>query len=294
MKKLIKGLLAVIGGIVLVLVLALALHPLWIGSAVKCGAEKIGPKFTGTPIALANCDINLYAGRVAFDGFELSNPEGCSDKTAVRVDKFNVEVDMGTVASDVIVIKDITLTGVYVSYVKATPEKYNFDVIADNANAATSKKGEPAPTVEEPPVEEQQDETKTSKGEGPKVIIEKLTLGDLTVSHLGFPIPVQGTIVLTNIGKDTWGVSWEGAWKAVMTQLQQKLGLAGDGLLELGNQGLDLGTAGVTNALNAVKAMDVEGAKAILKDTGKGLKGLGKDLKGLGKDLGKDLKGLFK
>ena len=294
MKKLIKGLLAVIGGIVLVLVLALALHPLWIGSAVKCGAEKIGPKFTGTPIALANCDINLYAGRVAFDGFELSNPEGCSDKTAVRVDKFNVEVDMGTVASDVIVIKDITLTGVYVSYLKATPEKYNFDVIADNANAATSKKGEPAPTVEEPPVEEQQDETKTSKGEGPKVIIEKLTLGDLTVSYLGFPIPVQGTIVLTNIGKDTQSVSWEGAWKEVMTQLQQKLGLAGDGLLELGNQGLDLGTAGVTNALNGVKEMDVEGAKAILKDTGKGLRGLGKDLKGLGKDLGKDLKGLFK
>ena len=34
MKKLIKGLLAVIGGIVLVLVLALALHPLWLGRHV--------------------------------------------------------------------------------------------------------------------------------------------------------------------------------------------------------------------------------------------------------------------
>lgn len=294
MKKLIKFLLTLVVTIVVLLVALLALHPYWVGPFVKKAVGMVAPKYTGTPVSLATCEVNLYAGRVGFEGFELANPSSCTDKTALRVNKFNVEVDTGTVASDVIVVKDITLTGVYVSYVKATPEKYNFDVIADNAKAATAKEGEPAPTVEEQTESEQTSEPKTAKGAGPKVIIEKLTVGDLTVSCFGFPIPVPGSIVLTDIGKDTQGLSWEGAWKEIMTQLQQKIGAAGSGLMKLGGQGIDLGTDGVTNALNAVKSLDIESAKSILKGTGKGLKDVGTDFKDLGKGLGKDLKGLFK
>lgn len=302
MKKLLKGTLIAIGSIVFLLILALALHPLWIGSAIKVATTKVAPTYTGTPLALEECDINLYAGRVVFGGFALSNPEGCADKTAASVKTLRVVVDVPSLATDVIVVKEITLTGIYASYLNAAPGKTNFDVIADNAKAATGgdqatgEGAEQAPeqTVEPPTSEPKSEVAAESKGEGKKVIIEKLTFGDLMVSYYGFPLPVPGTIVLTDIGKDTQGVSWQGAGEEIVAQLQQKLGAVGTGALNLGTQGLDLGTAGVTNALEAVKAMDIEGAKTILNDTGKDLKGLGKELKGLGKGLGKDLKGLIK
>lgn len=302
MKKIIKGTLIAIGSIVFLLILTLALHPLWIGPAIKVATTKVAPTYTGTPLALEECDINLYAGRVVFGGFALSNPEGCADKTAASVKTLRVLVDVPSLATDVIVIKEITLTGIYASYLNAAPGKTNFDVIADNAKAATGadqvteevveKPGEP--TIEMPKDEPKREVAADSKGEGKKVIIEKLTFGDLTVSYYGFPLPVPGTIVLTDIGKDTQGVSWQGAGEEIVAQLQQKLGAAGTGVMDLGAQGLDLGTAGVTNALEAVKAMDLESAKTILNDTGKDLKNLGKDLKGLGKGLKTDLKGLIK
>lgn len=304
MKKIIKGTLIAIGSIVFLLILTLALHPLWIGPAIKVATTKVAPTYTGTPLALEECDINLYAGRVVFGGFALSNPEGCADKTATSVKTLRVLVDVPSLATDVIVIKEITLTGIYASYLNAAPGKTNFDVIADNAKAATGGdkpadevevvETAPEQTIEMPKDEPKREVSAGSKGEGKKVIIEKLTFGDLTVSYYGFPIPVPGTIVLTNIGKDTQGVSWQGAGEEIIAQLQQKLGAAGTGVMDLGAQGLDLGTAGVTNALEAVKAMDLESAKTILNDTGKDLKNLGKDLKGLGKGLKTDLKGLIK
>lgn len=304
MKKIIKGTLFTIGSIVFLLILALALHPLWIGPAIKAATTKIAPTYTGTPLALEECDINLYAGRVVFGGFSLSNPEGCADPTAASVKTLRVLVDVPSLATDVIVVKEITLTGIYASYVNAAPGKTNFDVIADNAKAATGG-DKPKSEVAEQPSEQLPEQTAQestneptvaaeSKGEGKKVIIEKLTFGDLMVSYYGFPLPVPGTIVLTDIGKDSQGVSWQGAGEEIVAQLQQKLGVAGKGVMNLGAQGLDLGTAGVTNALEAVKAMDIESAKTILNDTGKDLKGLGNELKGLGKGLKKDLKGLIK
>lgn len=300
MKKILKGTLITIASVVFLLVLVLAIHPLWIGSAIKLATTKVAPKYTGTPLALDLCDINLYAGRVELAGFTLFNPEGCSDKTAASVKTLRVLVDMPSLATDVIVVKEITLTGIYASYLNVAPGKTNFDVIADNAKAATGgdqATGEVAETTPEQSVETPKDEPKqevAAESNGKKVIIEKLTFGDLMVSYYGFPLPVPGTIVLTDIGKDTHGVSWQGAGEEIVAQLQQKLGAAGTGVMDLGAQGLDLGTAGVTNALEAVKAMDIDRAKTILNDTGLNIKSLGKDLEGLGKGLGKDLKGLIK
>lgn len=296
MKKMIKGILATLGVLILLLVLALALHPYWVGPFVQTAVAKVAPTYTGTPVTLATCDVNLYRGLVALGDFNLANPESCAEKTAASVGIFRVQVDVASLTSDVIVVKEVTLTDVFVSYVKAGGEKMNFDVIADNVGAATQPKkatespGQPSEAPQEVVTSEVSEESSPAK----KVIIEKLTVGNLTVVYYGFPIPVPGTLVLTDIGKDTQGLSWEGAGAEIIRQIKAKLGSAGNGIISLGSQGLDIGTAGVTNALEAVKTLDIESAKDILNDTGKNLKGVGKDLKSLGKGLGKDLKGLLK
>ena len=216
MKKLLKGLLAIIGGIILILDLALALHPFWIGSAVKCGAEKVGPKFTGTPIAMANCDINLYAGRVSFDGFVLDNPAGASEKVAASVGAFKVVVDPSTVASDVIVVKEITIKDVFASYINVNGTN-NFDVIA--ANAAGPQVEEPAEAEAAPEAEEE----KPVK----KVIIEKLTISGVKVNLGGFPIVVPVDITLTDIGKESDGAKLEEVCAKISEAVMKSAGAVG-------------------------------------------------------------------
>ena len=299
MKKLLKGLFAVVGGIILILVLALALHPLWIGSAVKFGAEKVGPKFTGTPIAMANCDINLYGGRVAFDGFVLDNPAGASEKVAASVGAFKVVVDPSTVASDVIVVKEITIKDIFASYVDVNGTN-NFDVIA--ANATGPKTEEPAEAEAEEPAEEE----KPAK----KVVIEKLTISGVKVNFGGFPIVVPVDITLTDIGKEKNGATLEEVGEKVSEAVMKSAGAIGDALKSLGGVGMEaldgatgaLQGAGVT-ATEALKNVG-DGAADSLKNAGDAtkdaLKDATKSLKNVGdgaaesiKDLGKGLKSLF-
>ena len=328
MKKIIKRTLAVIGCILLVLVLALALHPLWLGSAVKCGAEKVGPKFTGTPIALANCDINLYGGRVAFDGFVLDNPAGASEKVAASVGAFKVVVDPTTVASDVIVVKEITIKDVFASYINVNGTN-NFDVIA--ANAAGPQPESTAETTEETPqtVEAKVEEPAVAEEKpAKKVIIEKLTISGVKVNLGGFPIGVPVDITLTDIGKESDGATLEEVCAKISEAVMKSAGAVGDALKALGGAGMEA-LDGATDALkdagaNATEALKGatdslknvgEGAADSLKDAGaattdalknageattEALKGATDSLKNVGegaaesiKDLGKGLKSLF-
>ena len=270
MKKLLKGLLAIVGGIVLVLVLALVLHPLWLGSAVKFGAEKVGPKFTGTPIAMANCDINLYGGRVAFDGFVLDNPAGASEKVAASVGAFKVVVDPSTVASDVIVVKEITIKDIFASYVDVNGTN-NFDVIAANAAGPQSEataEAETEPETETVPEAEATVEAEEKKP-AKKVVIEKLTISGVKVNFGGFPIVVPVDITLTDIGKEKNGATLEEVGQKISEAVMKSAGAIGDALKSLGGVGVEA-LDGATDSLKNVG----EGAADSIKDLGKGIKSL--------------------
>lgn len=298
MKKVLKGLLAVIGIIVVVLIAALVAHPLWVGPLVGAVAEKVGPKYTGTPIALTNCVVNLYSGHLELAGFDLANPPGCSEASAASVSSLKVDFDTLSALKDVVVVRSVDVSGIFASYVKGASGKFNFTEIGDNAKAATGS-SEPAPKAEaqQPKVEQPKAEKKAEKkSEGKKVIIERLSIGDIRVAAMGVRIPLlPGTIVLKDIGKKTNGATAEEAATQVQTQVMEASGAAGKQLsaliglgaeygkkgLELGQKGYDAGKAGLENALDAAKKLDVDGAKKALQNTGDSLKDVGKGLKGL-------------
>lgn len=307
--KAIKTLIISIILIVALLIAAVLAHPCWVGKLVKASAENVGPRFTGTPIALELCDVNLYKGLVAVEGFALDNPKGCTEKTAASLGTARFQIDPISLATDVIVIKEITVKDLFISYEKLG-EKTNFDIIAENAagpssGAGTTVEESTAPEVKpaEPTEKVEVAETKPAEGTESatkaekRFIIEKLTLSGVRLSYMGFPIVVPVDINLTDIGKDSGGITLASAILEITDRIFKATGLIGGGLKDLGLKGLDvgaagidIGTAGVTNALEAVKNMDVDGAKQILKDTGANLKTSTKDFK----KLGKDFKNIFK
>jgi hypothetical protein len=271
MKKALKWILISVGAVILLAVLALAAHPLWLGSAVKGVACSAVPKITGTKFDVAGLSVNLYSGAVRVNGVELWNPANYDDKHAVTLDTLSVDVDMDTLNSDLIVIKDITIDGVYATYVKADG-KYNFDVIAANAEQATAsdpQADEPAAAGEPSPAEAKREV---------KVVIDRLTIRNVKVKYGFLTIPVPVEVVLTDLGRESNGVTLMEVVNKVCATVLNGIMAAGGGLESLGKGALGIGGEGLKNAGSS------------LKEAGKSLKGANDALKGVGEEL----KGLFK
>lgn len=265
------------GVVVLTLVALLVVHPLWIGGAVRGVANLVAPKIAGVDFKLGEFGLNAYGGRLHVGDVKLWNPTNYSDEIAFSLDSLDVAVDMSTVTSNVIVITDVTIDGVYATYVKEEG-KYNFDVIAENAaggseqsSADSAAKTQPqanavkAPTAEEqPPV---------------KVIIDRLTIRNVKAKYRMLPIVVPMDIVLEDIGKESGGATWTEVGLEILNAVIKASGDFGEGLLSAGGSALDLGNDGLTNALNAAKALDFSGAKDSLKGAKEGIKNLFKKQK---------------
>jgi len=291
MNKSIKVLLSVLVALVLAVVLMLAAHPLWVGSLVKAVAEKVGPKYTGTPITLSSCGVNLYSGHFELLGFKLSNPQGCVEDTAAGVGNLKVDFDTLSALSDIINVRSVELSGLFASYVKGASGKYNFTEIADNAKAATG--GADAKKVEQSKSEQPKTEEKTS---GKKLVIEHLSVGNVKVSAFGMKMTLlPGTITLKDIGKKSNGVTAKEAFTQMWEQVLASSGAAGKQFaaawelsagygkkgLDYGKQGLDVSTDAAKKALDSVKKLDTKGATDAIKNAGDSLKNVGNGLKGL-------------
>lgn len=269
---------------ILTVVLAIALigallfHPYWIGPSVKFAAEKVGPKFTGTAVALENCELNLYKGTVGIEGLSVDNPTGASAVQAASLGTVRFVVDPMTVTSDVIVIKEITVKNLFVSYEKIGT-KSNFDIIAE-----TAKGDKVAETpVEQQPVEQPTESQEVAETKLPetKVIIDKLTIDGIKVSLYGIPLTIPVSVNMKDIGRETNGIGISDALQAIWEKILKATGLAADqikmlssGALDLGQLGLGKGAESVNKAVEAVKQFDVKGAQDAVKSAQDAFNGL--------------------
>ena len=304
--KLFKFVLATLA-VLLVLVLAVVLTlPLWIGPVVKSTANSVAPKFTGTPFNLGEFGLNPYSGRLHVGDTQLFNPEGYSQKMAFTLGKLDVNVDVGSVLSDTIVIREILVKDVFASYVFANG-KANITVIQENVAKATGGEkpaADEAPKVEAPKAKEPKAKPEdTAKADekkgGKKVIIERLRIEGLAVQFTAITVPIP-SIELTDIGKEKNGVSWDVAWEEIFNSIMKALGNFGGALKGLGLDGLealkgltdvDVGktaNAAVDGVGNALKS----GGEAVGDTANAAVEGVGNVLKGGGEAAKSALSGI--
>ena len=184
----------------------------------------------------------------------IGNPKGFKTNHAFKVGTVRVVVDRGTLASDVIHIKEITIDAPDIIYEKGKGGS-NFDVIQKNVAEAANDKGKT-----------EKSETDADKGEGPKLVIDNLYIRNAKVafsaSFLGgkvIPIPMPD-IHLKDIGKEKKGASPADVAKKVIDTLTGSITGA---------------VAGIN--MDAIKKQTeaiTEGAKGALEDVTKGIKGL--------------------
>ncbi len=277
MKKAVKILAWTLLGL-LVLVLALVLTiPLWLGPTVATVANKVTPGYTGTRFSLENVNLNPYSGKFSLGPLRLGNPEGYPVPEAFSVALLSVDVEMTSLFSDTIHIRDITIDAPYASYVSLNGTN-NFEWIGAHVS---EKLG---------PSEDKAEDDKSSSKK--KVVIDKLTISNTRVKLSVMPEMPIPTIVLSGIGKDKGGASWSEVGKMISDAVLQSSASLGAGLNSalgaLGKGAGDImgnatnvlgGAAGLlggaaTNAMDGV-SKTLDGATKSLGDAAKSIGNLG-------------------
>ena len=260
MKKILKF----VGYFLLVVLVLLLTLPIWIGWVVKPIANSKVSALTGANFNLGEFGLNPYTGCLHVGDLQLSNPTNGGYDVAekcVELGRLDVDLDMGSVFSEKIVISSVEVEGLTI---RATAGGGNFGQIGSNAA------GEPAPegaaAEEEKPEEEKPAEDASASGK--KVQIDRLVLKDLKlkIGVVG-PIPVP-TLTIEGIGADKEeGASIADAYALIKEKVLAAAGAVGGKLGELGSAAADAVGEGAGKAVGAIgegagKAVDAIGEGA--------------------------------
>jgi hypothetical protein len=238
-------------------------------SIVKAGVETYGPQFTQTTVGLDGVKASPFAGEVSLQDFQIGNPQGYKTTHAFKVGEVKVSVDLGSLTSDVIRIREIVIDGPDIIYELGGPGGSNLQTIQKNVAKASGPAGGA--------------QAKQTSGEGKKVIIDNLYIrkpkvalsaGVLAGKTVEVPVP---DIHLKDIGKDAQGgkgVTMADAAEKVMDELMAKVTNAAKGInidaIKNQVEGLAKGAGGLTKGAGDVG----KGVGGAAKDVGEGLKGL--------------------
>ena len=249
MKAKAKKVLLITGAAILVLLVVLMLS---LGAIIKTAVTTAGPKLAGVPIQLQKVTVNPFGGVVHIKGLVIGNPQGFNTPSAMELGEFKVDLAMGSLFTDTLVIKQILIDAPQITYEKSLKSS-NLSTLQANL---VPKKEIAAPKQETAPAKGPA-EKKAAK----KVIIEDFQLNGakvhVTITALGgkkmtLPLP---DIKMKDIGKNSGGVSpaevisetFDAISKAVADAVASTGAIAGDALKNVGGAAGDA-AKGATDA----------------------------------------------
>ena len=183
-RRILKGLLWTIGGLLLFVIVALLTLPLWINPVGTSLANALVPSYTGTAFNLERLNLNPYTGKLLVSGGKLANPEGYAEKDAFSLGLLSVDGEVSSLLSSTIHVRDITISSPYASYVFDAAGSNNFDRIIAEVNKKLGPK-----------------EKKEKEPGKTKVVIDKVTIKDVRAA-VGSGAFELATLTLTDFGKD--------------------------------------------------------------------------------------------
>jgi hypothetical protein len=204
-------------------------------------------------VELKEAEVSVTSGEGALRGLRVGNPKGFATDSAFWLGEVSLKLDVATVASDTVVIKEIVIQAPEVTYelgaagsnidaLKRNVENYAKQMSGGGGQGAGGSGGD-------------------AGAEGPKLIIENLYVRNGTVKvsasalggkTLSVPLP---TVHLKNIGKNTGGATPDEVMATLFSSLSGSVGKAVSPLaLDKLTGAAESGAAGVKKALE-------EGAK---------------------------------
>ena len=223
------GILAVIVVVIVVAVVFIAAN---LDSLVKKGVESYGPTITKTTVTLAEVDIDATSGKGALRGLVIGNPAGFKTDSAFRLGEVKVHIDISSVTSDPVIIKEIVISQPEITYELGGGGANNMSTIQKNVDSFVAaqgggKSGGSGGSSGGTGASDTGASDTGNRGEsgGPKMIIENIYVrgGKVAVSatflggrKLTVPLP---ELHLKNIGKDKGGATPGEVAKRLMKEI---------------------------------------------------------------------------
>ncbi|MBC8206465.1 MAG: AsmA family protein [Kiritimatiellales bacterium] len=266
-----KKILLIVGIVILILIVVVVL---FLGQIIKAGIETAGPKIAGVPMSVEKVRVNPLTGNVHVKALIIGNPEGFKTDSLMELGEFNLDIALGSLFTDTIMIKQILIDAPEITYEKGLRSS-NISTLMDNLAPA------------EQPEEKVTEEPKKKKAPAKKVVIEDFQLNNakvnVTLTALGgkkmtLPLP---SIQMQDIGKGTGGTDirevisevFGSISDAVVKALASSGDFAGDALKGAGGAVKDVGGA-ATDSMKDVGGAATDAAKSTTDALKKGIGGL--------------------
>ena len=197
-----KVLKKVLIGIGILLVVLVVVVSLFLGPIIKTSVETLGPQVAGVEMTLEKAGVNLLTGNVKLKGLIIGNPEGFKTPSLMELGQFVVDLDMGSLFTDTIVVKQIHIDGPQITYERGLKAS---NLSALQKNLAPDEKAEDK--------EPEEKVAKEKKAPAKKVVIEDFLFENgkvhISITLAGgkkLTVPLA-TIHLEDIGKESDGAS---------------------------------------------------------------------------------------
>jgi len=207
--------LLIIAGVLIVLVITALIFMLtninWI---VKSAIEKYGSQATGTPVRVASVSIRLTEGKATIEGLTVANPKGFTSAHILSLGSISVRIVPRSIASNPIVIDDISITSPQIVYEMNESRVSNIDLLKKNLaqpapKRSTGEKKEKAKRlrIRKLVIEHSRAEVRVAKlGDAPRtVMLKKIEVTDIGGQAGATPDQVAKqilTAIMSEVGKE--------------------------------------------------------------------------------------------
>jgi hypothetical protein len=189
MKKPVKILSIVLAAVAGTLIVLLVIVGVFGGSLVKKAVQVAGTSALKVPVAVSGADLSVLGGTVALRGLQIDNPPGYQHEKLLKLDSARISVNAGSLLSDTIHIRQITLDGIDLTLEQKGLGSNLQDILHN------------LPKSEEP---------QTKESAGKKLQIDLLEIRNIKVEAKLLPVPGQAdtvpiklsTIRMTDLGKN--------------------------------------------------------------------------------------------
>ena len=273
--------LRILGWTAAVIVVLLIVAVIARDAIIKAAVVNIGSAVTGTKVEMDSFSSS-FGGTVELSGFRVANPEGYRQPYAFQVGRVRVVVNVGSLFSDVIEVKEVLIEGTRANFEMKLNGSSNLTDIQKNVEAFSSGKDEESGAAEEEAEPAETSAPEESEAAKKKVVIRLVRIegtelsvsSDLLKSDVPLPVP---PITLENLGEGK-------SFGETLNEFAAKV------LVSLSNALSESGIQGVGDALKDAG----RNLSDSLKQSGGSLKEAGDSLKEAGRNLEEGLRNLFK
>jgi len=201
MKKALKIPLIILFVIVILVLVAVAAIDIFADPALKIGIETAATKTLNVGVSIENIDLSILGGKISIDNLSINNPPGYQYDKLLELEKAKIEVEIKSLLSDVVNIRDINIDGVNVVLEQRGVYSNNLQDIISSIRAKEKQAHRPA--GEKPHKE-------GARPAGKKLHIDNLEISNITVKVKLLPVPGKADTItlklspikMTDLGGD--------------------------------------------------------------------------------------------